>query len=175
MLEELNTIEFCFKKQSSDYQKILEQQQSCLEEYSIYVNDYDGLLRSLFQSYESECAQFPSTSELKLHEKAACLAIAIKRNPYFFVKNHLGFNKYTYINSLFAVDVALKFCELNLPFELQKNFEQLSLNSDLQYTKVLLAKILEYKNVRAINISDNIKMEVDLLLSVLKSKSNIKK
>lgn len=175
MLEELNIIEFCFKSQSNDYQKLLEQQPICLSGYSIYVNDYDGSLRSLIQSYESECAQFPSVFELKLHEKAACLAIAIKKNPYFFVKNHLGFNEYTYINSLFAVDVALKFCERNLPFELQTNFEQLCLNSEVQYTKELLAKILEYKNVMAINISDNIKMEVDLLLSVLKSKLNVKK
>lgn len=175
MSEELDLIEFCFKKKSTDYQKILEQQKICLAEYSIYANDYADSLLLLFQSYENECAQFPSTSELKLHEKAACLAIAIKKNPYFFVQNQLGFNEYTYINSLFAVDVALKFCEYNLPFEFQNNFEQLSLNSNVQYTKQLLAKILEYKNVRAINISDNIKMEVDLFVSLLKSKSNVKR
>ncbi len=175
MLEELDIIAFCFKKQSRDYLKLLNNQNVCSSEYSVYVNDYDGMLLSLFESYENECAQFPSLLELELHEKAACLAIAIKKNPYFFVKNNLGFNEYTYINSLFAIDVALKFCEHSLSFGFENNFEQLSLNGDIQYTKELLARILEHKNVMAINISDNIKMEVDLLLAIFENKINTKK
>ncbi len=174
MVEELEIIASCFDKQFKNYQQKLTKINFRLDEYYILVGDYKVVIPKLLKSYVDECHKFPSALELKIYEKAACLAMAIKNNHYFIVTDQFGFLNYTYINSLFAIDMALNFCEHSLPFNYRNNLEQLKLSSEIQYTRGLLADILEHKNVTAKDISNNIKQEVDLFISLLQSKVNKK-
>ena len=75
------------------------------------------------------------------------------------------------INNDFAVDVALKFCEREINTWQDKNFDDIfNEYSELSYSKELLSNILSYDNVNPCDISENFKIQVNLLTKIIKFK-----
>lgn len=170
-MQELETIEYCFKEVAKNYQDGLceyANQNRCL----LLSADLSRTLENLLIDYQSECQKFPNNGELKIHEKAACLAMAIKNNIFYAISDQSQINIDTSINVSFAIDVALKFCENSLQVKLFDNFNE-DMYNYIQYTILLLVDILECKNVQASIISDNMKKQIDLLVGISKCKIKI--
>lgn len=170
--DEINVIEKCFKTVVLKYQKKLVTNN--LKNYLMYIDDSKINLTNLLQDYIIKCKEFVvgKTLTLQPYEKAACLAIAIKNNPCFIVTDTLGFINDTKLNSFFAVDVALKFCEINLIGAENKVFDKLFEEyEELSYSKQLLVDILEHRDVYPSDISNSFKLQSDLLIDM----SNLKK
>lgn len=168
-MKELETIEYCFREVAQKYLDRLYEYTSnngCL----LLTADLQQTLNNLFVDYENECHKFPKKSELEIYEKAACLAIAIKNNILYAISDCFQSNIDTYINSLFAINVALKFCESSLDVELFNKFNEYDLSYYFRYITILLVNILECKNVDASIISVNIKKQIDWMTNISKQK-----
>lgn len=170
-MKELETIEYCFKEVAKNYQDRLydyTNQNKCL----LLVADLHKTLKNLLVDYQDECQKFPTNDELKIYEKAACLAMSIKNNVFYAVSDQFNINIDTSINIEFAIDVALKFCENSLQIKLFDDFSE-EMYSYVQYTILLLVDILECKNAQASIISESMKKQLDLLTCISKLKVKI--
>lgn len=168
-MNELETIEYCFKEVAQKYLGVLYKytiDHGCL----LLTADLQQTLNNLFVDYESECRKFPKKSELEVYEKAACLAIAIKNNIFYAISYCSKSSIDTYINSLFAINVALKFCESSLDVKFFNKFTEYDLAYYFQYVTLLLVDVLECKNVDASIISGNIKKQLDWMINISKQK-----
>lgn len=171
-MKELETIEYCFKEVAKNYWDELNEY-IIKNKYLLLVSNLSKTLKNLFIDYTNECQNFLTTEELKIYEKAACLAMAIKNNTFYAISNQSEIIIDTSINASFAIDVALKFCENSLQVELFSNLNQ-DVIDYVQYTICLLVDILEYKNVQTYIISDSIKKQIELLANISKQKIKFK-
>lgn len=101
-----------------------------------------------------------NNKDLDDYEKSACLAIAIKNNPFFIVTDKIGFTKHTILNSSFAIDVALTYCINDQNIIIDELFNEYE---DLDYSKKLLINIIEHKEVFPNDLSNSLNLEVDLI------------
>ena len=159
--DELNTINDCFFIVIDNYKNIKK-----LGKNKRIKKSYFSNLEKTLINYVEECKNFPYSIKLKNYEKAACRAVAIRNNPIFDVSN-----SFDTINNDFAVDVALKFCEREINTWQDKNFDDIfNEYSELSYSKELLSNILSYDNVNPCDISENFKIQVNLLTKIIKFK-----
>lgn len=139
-----------------------------LDNYNIYEYVDSEKIDLILEDYLINCenCKFFKTSneDLQNYEKAACLTIAIKENPCFEMTDKWGIVNYSILNNIFAIDIALKLCE---PYFLDDNMLDINSvinnNDILSYSKQLLVNILEQKYVHPLDISENIKLEIDLI------------
>ena len=170
-MKELETIEYCFKEVAKNYWSELNEyvtQNKCL----LLVADLSKTLNNLFIDYTNECQKFLTNSELKVYEKAACLAMAIKNNTFYAISDQSKITIDASINVLFAIDVALKFCENSLQIKFFDNFSE-DVDNYVQYTILLLVDILECRNAQANIISDSIKRQIELLTNISNQKVKV--
>lgn len=143
-------------------------------DYSLCINNSKENFYNTLLDYEQNANFFKNNiDELDIYEKLASIIIAIKYNPCIIIKNKIGIINYTFVNSSFAIDVALKTYEKEL--EEICNIEEIFENEHLSYTKELLIDIIESKNIEAQDILDSLKLEIDLIrnyngLTKIKSK-----
>ena len=169
---ELNLISTCFKDVASRYEKIYDDGKN-LDYLSLHIDDSNHYLKHLLKDYISECQSMSANNfkELEIYEKASCLAVAIRNNPCFNLVDKFGFVHHKYFYSNFAVDVALKFCEMYLDSNITFNSVFIDFK-ELVYSKELLADILDENYVYPYDISHNFKLELDLILKAIKYKKN---
>lgn len=162
--EEVESIVGCLNSVLENFKKNGFKNLMNFEFYDIYVDTSTEKLDIILEEYfiKRDDYQFFQTNNqnLKNYEKAACLAIAIKENPCFKMTDKLGIINYSILNSVFAIETALKFCESDLLFDINSEINE---HDILIYSKQLLINILEQKYVYPIDISDNIKLEIDLI------------
>lgn len=147
-----------------------------LENYTIYEDMNDEKIAIILNNYLFNCENYEifktNNGELQNYEKAACLAIAIKENPCFEMTDKLGIINYSILNSIFAIDVALKLCEPDLINDNILDINStINSNDMLSYSKQLLVNILEQKYVYPSDISENIKLEIDLINNFFRIKN----
>lgn len=161
----------------NSYNEVLknyEQKYVSSKEYYLCINNTKDNFYNILLDFEQNAYFFKDNSEeLDIYEKMASIIIAIKYNPCIIIKNKIGIINYTFVNSSFAIDVALKTYEKDL--EEICNIEEIFENEYLNYTKELLIDIIELKNIEAQDILDSLKLEIDLIrnyngLTKIKSK-----
>ena len=166
-----------YKNLYSSYNEILnnyENQYKSLKGYFFYINNTKENFYNILLDFEQNAKVFKNNiNELDIYEKLASIIIAIKYNPCIIIKNKIGIINYTFLNSSFAIDVALKTYEKEL--EEICNIEEIFENEHLSYTKELLIDIIESKNIEAQDILGSLKLEIDLIrnyngLTKIKSK-----
>lgn len=166
--EEIEFVINCLNNVLNNYKKNKHNFFIKLDNYNIYEyvdSEKIGLILEDYLINCDNCKCFNAgNNDLQNYEKAACLAIAIKENPCFEMTDKWGIVNYSILNSMFAIDIALKLCEPDFLDDNMLDINSVINNNDiLSYSKKLLVNILEQKYVHPLDISENIKLEIDLI------------